>query len=64
MALAAGIGGLLVANYGNSVTFQFPTSILLAFSMVFLELNWKWHKKLPPPNSIKRLSQNEKKFPK
>jgi len=64
MALAAGIGGLLVANYGNSVTFQFPTSILLAFSMVFLELNWKWHKTLPPPDSIKRLSQNEKNFPK
>lgn len=57
LALASGIAGLLVANYGNSVTFQFPSSIAVAFSMLFIELNIRWYKKIPTPNFLDAKSQ-------
>jgi len=38
MAILGGIMGILLANYGNAVMGQFPTSINVYYSMAFLFL--------------------------
>jgi len=54
MALTAGLGGIMVASYGNGILGQQPTGILLYFSMAYIFLAPKLEHELDETTSLEK----------